>query len=236
METRGRGRPRASIPTRAGGNTRSEILDAAAELFTTPGFGATSTRQIADAVGVRQNVLYHHFASKDDLLGTLLEALIRPALDAARALSTYPAADAVDRAARLYALSLYDSQVLATWKWNLGVLFFLPEAHSPVFDSALNMRRALRQFHVDFAAEVADDTKSGAVDDHTFRLVESVANIRADGTLTPDSPRHLAVACLRLAGWTTDLDHVIDRANHLLENIAARITASAPLAGGQDLE
>lgn len=85
--------------------------------------------------GVRQNVLYHHFASKDDILGTLLEALIRPALDAACALSTCPTNDEVDRAARLYALSLYDSQVLATWKWNLGVPFFLPEAHSAVFDS-----------------------------------------------------------------------------------------------------
>ncbi|RYE41654.1 MAG: TetR/AcrR family transcriptional regulator [Hyphomicrobiales bacterium] len=228
METRGRGRPRASIPKRVGGSTRSEILDAAAELITTQGFGATSTRQIADAVGVRQNVLYHHFASKDDILGALLEALIRPALDAACALSTCPTNDAVDRAARLYALSLYDSQVLATWKWNLGVLFFLPEAHSAVFDSALNMRRALRQFHVDFAAEVADDADSGPVDDHTFRLVESVASIRADGRLTPDSPRHLAVACLRLAGWTTNLDHVTDRASQLLENVYSHITVTDP--------
>ncbi len=179
---------------------------------------------------MRQNVLYHHFASKDDILGTLLEALVRPALDAAGILSTHPADDALNRAARLYALSLYDATVLATWKWNLGVLFFLPEAHSAVFDSALTMRQALRQFHVDFAAEVAEDAGSGPVGDHTFRLVESVANIRADGKLAPDSPRQLAGSCLRLAGWTTSLDHVADRSGQLLATVDSAVTVTDPRA------
>src|ERR1700759_2661051 len=68
MHSDGRGRPRLERPRRAGKTARDEILDAAAELFTTGGYANTSTRRIADAVGVRQAALYHHFATKSDIL------------------------------------------------------------------------------------------------------------------------------------------------------------------------
>src|SRR4051812_22982394 len=72
MHTDGRGRPRLERPRRPGKTAREEILDAAAELFTTHGYSSTSTRRIADAVGMRQASLYHHFATKDDILDALL--------------------------------------------------------------------------------------------------------------------------------------------------------------------
>lgn len=53
--------------------TRDRILFAAGELFATRGFHATTTRQIADAVGIRQPSLFHHFASKDAIAEALLE-------------------------------------------------------------------------------------------------------------------------------------------------------------------
>ena len=68
----GPGRPRLTARRRPGGTARAEILDAAAELFTTRGFAATSTRHIAEAVGMRQASLYNHFATKDDILVCLL--------------------------------------------------------------------------------------------------------------------------------------------------------------------
>lgn len=217
----GRGRPRSASPTRQGRNTRAEILDAAAELITTQGFGPTTTRQIAEAVGVRQNVLYHHFGSKEQILGSLLEALVRPALEAAEVLADVQAHTEDQAAARLYALAYYDANVLATWRWNLGVLFALPEAHSAVFDPAHRMRAQLRQRYLEFTESVAAHTGVAVVADHSFRLVESVAAIRADGQLSADTPHELALGCLRLAGRLNKLTAVTGHASTLLKSLSA---------------
>jgi AcrR family transcriptional regulator len=66
--TRRRGRP----PGREGGETRRRLLDAALELFAAQGFDATTVRQIAEAVGVRDPAIYAHFASKQALYDALL--------------------------------------------------------------------------------------------------------------------------------------------------------------------
>ena len=58
-----------------GRDTRSEILDAALDLFALSGYFGTSMRQIARAVGVRESALYHHFPSKDAILEDLLGEL-----------------------------------------------------------------------------------------------------------------------------------------------------------------
>ena len=50
-------------------NSRNEaLLVAAAELFASQGFRATSMRDIAKAVNMLPGSIYYHFASKDDLL------------------------------------------------------------------------------------------------------------------------------------------------------------------------
>jgi AcrR family transcriptional regulator len=61
------GRPAA----RDARDTRRVILDAALDLFGDRGFHATSMRQLAAAVGVRESALYHHFASKEAILEAL---------------------------------------------------------------------------------------------------------------------------------------------------------------------
>ncbi|MHA6625657.1 TetR/AcrR family transcriptional regulator [Pseudonocardia sichuanensis] len=63
-----RGRP----PRREGPDTRTRLLDAALELFATQGFAATTVRQIAEAVGVRDPAIYAHFAGKQALYDALL--------------------------------------------------------------------------------------------------------------------------------------------------------------------
>ncbi|MFX8316426.1 helix-turn-helix domain-containing protein, partial [Acinetobacter baumannii] len=62
------GRPRLHTQRRPGVTARDEILDAASELFTTLGYTGTSTRTIAESVGIRQASLYHYFTTKDDIL------------------------------------------------------------------------------------------------------------------------------------------------------------------------
>ena len=49
-------------------NRRSELLHAAARLFVEKGFAATTTRDIADAVGMRSGSPFYHFRSKQELL------------------------------------------------------------------------------------------------------------------------------------------------------------------------
>lgn len=74
------GRPRHVVSTSAA-SPRDQVLDAAAELFVTRGFAATSTREIAEKVGIRQASLYYHFAGKDEILAELLQRSVRPTMD-----------------------------------------------------------------------------------------------------------------------------------------------------------
>lgn len=49
------------------------ILDAAAELFASAGFHATSTRKIAAAAGVAEGTVFHYFGSKHELMVAILD-------------------------------------------------------------------------------------------------------------------------------------------------------------------
>jgi AcrR family transcriptional regulator len=60
--------PVPEAPLSADKSTQERVLDTAAELFWTKGFGATTTREIAASLGIRQASLYHHVASKEKLL------------------------------------------------------------------------------------------------------------------------------------------------------------------------
>jgi len=54
--------------------TREKIISLALELFAQNGFSATSMRQIAKTVGIRESSIYNHFASKDEILEAVLSA------------------------------------------------------------------------------------------------------------------------------------------------------------------
>ncbi|MFT4125422.1 MAG: TetR/AcrR family transcriptional regulator [Gordonia sp. (in: high G+C Gram-positive bacteria)] len=171
----GRGRPRLVEPRRAAATAREEILDAAAELFTTRGYAGTSTRRIADAVGIRQASLYHHFATKDDILTALLRTTVEPQLERARVLldSGGPALD------RLLSLARFDMTELATARWNLGVLYLLPELRSGRFDEFNDARQDLAAAYETLASEaLGDPNDERAI--LPFRLVESVIVMRDD--------------------------------------------------------
>ncbi len=53
--------------------SRTAILDAALELFSHRGYGATSIRDIAGAAGVSTGSVYHHFEDKEAIFLALLE-------------------------------------------------------------------------------------------------------------------------------------------------------------------
>ena len=57
-------------------NTKQEIIHAALELFSVQGFEATSTAQIAGAVGIRKASLYSHFENKQAILNALVQEVL----------------------------------------------------------------------------------------------------------------------------------------------------------------
>jgi|GEM_PF-265505 len=198
----GRGRPRLTRPRRPGTTAREQILDAAAELFTNHGYASTSTRRIADEVGVRQASLYHHFATKDDIL----DALLAGTVDEALRLGAELLDGAGPAAQRLHTLAVADAHQLCTGRWNLGALYLLPELRTDRFQPFRQRRAELRDVYRRLSAAVIDECQGPSdAADLPFRLVESVVNTRSDDIeSTPAQPWVIAEAALRILGFDGD--------------------------------
>jgi AcrR family transcriptional regulator len=205
VRTAATGRPRLEDRRRPGDTARDEVLDAAGELFTTRGYAATSTRQIAGAVGIRQASLYHYFRTKDDILEALLTGTVTRPLAAYAGLSRLPIAPDV----RLHALTLADCRQLWDSPWNLGILYLLPEVRTERFARFHQQRRELRTRYRQLTrAVVADlptpgsDTLAADPDDEiVFLLTETLPNLRADGLGSLDQPLRTADLGLHVLGW-----------------------------------
>ncbi len=78
---RPRGRPRKTVLDRDDGNRRVALLRSAAKLFRRKGFDATSTRDIAAAVGMQSGSPFYHFESKGALLFAVMEEGMRSAIE-----------------------------------------------------------------------------------------------------------------------------------------------------------
>jgi AcrR family transcriptional regulator len=74
---------------------RAAIVEAAIRLFSERGFRGTTTRALADAVGVTEPVLYEHFKSKRDLYCAIIDTKSREGF-ARAAQELEPYADARD--------------------------------------------------------------------------------------------------------------------------------------------
>lgn len=222
MSSDGRGRPRLEKPRRPGRTPRDEILDAAAELFTEHGYANTSTRRIADAVGMRQASLYHHFATKDDILDALLAGTVEAPLQLAAEL----AAEGGPVVQQLYTLIVSDVAQLCRGAWNLGALYLLPELRVDRFAQFRRRRAELRERYRALAAAVIADC-GGPADavDLPFRLVESAINRRSDdGACPPEQPWISADGALRALGWGGDFATVRTAAETRLALHTAAVT------------
>ncbi|GIE76942.1 TetR family transcriptional regulator [Actinoplanes philippinensis] len=177
---------------------REEILDAAAELFAQRGYAATSTRLIAETVGIRQASLYYHFPNKEQILAELLEATVRPSLTYAEELS----AKDLPPATALRDLVEYDVGVLVGARWNIGILYALPEIATEPF---ARFRRERDQLRLAYRAlvEAAGPETAGITGDLVFGLVESVIGMRRDlpGLPAPEQLQEaIGAAAIRLLG------------------------------------
>lgn len=189
------GRPRAMARKDDGRTAREQILDAAAELFASRGYAATSTRDIAERAGIRQASLYYHVDGKPQLLLELLDASVRPTLDGLEDLLAEP-----DPAAALHALAMRDVRTLLDAPHNLAVLYLTPELSAPEFTAIREARAQLRTAYESLAERI------GGAEDAVFRgaaclqLVEMVIELRQRGAVPGDAAQRIADACVQIAG------------------------------------
>jgi AcrR family transcriptional regulator len=215
------GRPRLHAQRRPGTTARDEILDAAGELFTTLGYAATSTRTIAESVGIRQASLYHYFKTKDDILCALLSQTVTPTLAIIPDLQD--AEPAMTDTQQLHALAAFDGAQLLGGRWNLGALYLLPELRDAKLEPFFSDRERLRRHYLRLSLSVVGHTGvDDAAADLPFRLVESLVNMWS----TPPGPQrsrlpiHVADACLRVLGVPDDDARALrDRTERVLRTV-----------------
>ncbi|OYO03372.1 TetR/AcrR family transcriptional regulator [Enemella evansiae] len=68
------GKPRRVV--KSADQRRSDLMDAALEVFASKGFERTTVDDIADAAGAGKGTFYRHFTSKDHLLGALWQRYV----------------------------------------------------------------------------------------------------------------------------------------------------------------
>lgn len=67
-----------STKQRRRGDTRRRIQDVALALFAEQGYEKTSLREIAERLDVTKAALYYHFKTKEEILVSIFEGLVRP--------------------------------------------------------------------------------------------------------------------------------------------------------------
>ncbi|MCU1527163.1 MAG: TetR family transcriptional regulator [Frondihabitans sp.] len=188
-------------------------MDAAARLFVDRGFTATSTRSIADEVGIRQSSLYYHFPNKESILEALLLRTVEYSTKAMRLLEKSSAPAPV----RLWCLIAFDVNQLVTAPHNVGTLYLLPETRQHGFSSFRDEREVLRNFYASLITQCLQQESSRAsamqprvtgssleaLIDIVFGMVESVIAIRADRPREQPDELVLAIAggCMRVLGF-----------------------------------
>ena len=195
------GRPRHVPEIDSKLSPRDQILDVCARLFTQYGYAATSTRDIADAVGIRQASLYYHFAGKPGILEELLARTVRPTLDQLDKIDTV--AEEHGAASALYALVMIDTGTLAAAPHNCGRLPSFPDVCSQEEAKPYRLiHRDLVNAYARLAVRVAGYDIRGALLAH---LVEVVVTNRVEGLTVDEHERHtVARTVLRACGASNE--------------------------------
>lgn len=216
----GSGRPRL-IPYTGSASPRDQILDATARLFVERGFAATSTREIADAVGIQQATIYHYFSGKDGILSELLQCSVRPTVDKIAEIEAMVPPET--HATALYLLALVDVTTLAAAPHNIGLLSRLSDVnHNPVYAEFRTARGELVRAYGRLGAcisrpAVVDLVGQRQLGEILIQVVDATINLRSAGESIDERAAHaLAATCLRICGSDD-------------EQILAACAAAAPL-------
>jgi len=185
-DRRGPGRPRSAPKAGSETSTRDEILTAAATLFSQQGYERTTTRQIAELVGIKQASLYYHFSDKSSIVLALLDGTVSPSVAFSEWLSTIEASPE----ARLFSLARFDLDTIIGDPWNMHVLFRIPDIAASEEASDQAELTALQSRYTGLARECRDrfaPADGGVADSDltlVFGLVEGIVNQRYWGDVS----------------------------------------------------
>ncbi|KAA9106040.1 TetR/AcrR family transcriptional regulator [Microbacterium rhizomatis] len=163
----------------SGGGGRERILRAASRLFLSQGYAATSTRDIALAAGIRQPSLYHHFATKADILHAVALATVEPSLRKAEELAADEKLQPFDRL-----MALVDFDVRLLWESDRSSSAFALVAQGTVveMDGPIDRFSELQWFYRSFIigsspgwGDLSGDGLVGVI----FSMIEGVVFRRA---------------------------------------------------------
>src|SRR5512147_1443061 len=65
--------PHVRVPAE---DRRQQIIEVARDLFASRGFEGTTTRQLAEEIGINEALLFRHFSTKEDLYWAVLQHMI----------------------------------------------------------------------------------------------------------------------------------------------------------------
>ena len=202
------GRPRAN-PRPLQHPPEEEILLVASRLFAQKGFAGTSTREIAEAAGLRQPSLFHYYARKECILEALLS---RIGLWASRLVENVMSLRA-DAVTKLYRLVYDDVHGMCAAPYPVAAILLLPEVQSPNFPEFWGHHQQLSRL----SRKLIDEgIRDGSLTCDNPTLAALVLQGMTNGALTssPDSSRlspeetAAQVANLELRTLLTDPRHL----------------------------
>jgi AcrR family transcriptional regulator len=180
------------------GYDRDEVLEVAVRAFNEFGYDATSMGTLAERLGLSKSAVYHHFASKEQLL----EAALDQGLGALEGVLTEPGAREGSPAARLRFVLDHAVHVLVERLPYVTLLLRL-RGNTPVERAALDRRRefdrAVTALVVEArdAGELRDDIDPRVAERLLFGMINSIVEwYRPEG---PEDARRLAADVLAFA-------------------------------------
>jgi AcrR family transcriptional regulator len=161
---------------RAGQVTRDQLLEAAAKLFRTQGYNATSTRELSEALGLQKASLYHHIRGKEDLLFSICTV------------SLAHIQSAVEKA---MAATPLESRLQAMIDAHLEAALTDRDMHA-------TMLAEFGKLSADRQSEVRQER-----DRHAAMFRETITEAQDKGLIRKEIPaRYLTLALLNLLNWT----------------------------------
>lgn len=142
------------------GGTRQQILLHAARLFGQRGYYGTTTRDIADAVGIRQPSLFYHFSAKHQILAELVDADLRQTMERLQEARRLDAS----WAERFHYFLTVSSRDYLTLPYDARGYYSDAIFTEPEFEE---QRSEIERFH-----QVTRDFVSAGIDAGEFRLVD----------------------------------------------------------------
>ncbi|MBN9631970.1 MAG: TetR family transcriptional regulator [Actinobacteria bacterium] len=191
---------RTAEPLRRGrpGYDQRGILEVAVAAFNEHGYDATSIGMLAERLGLSKSAIYHHVASKDELLALALDEALDGLEGALRA-----AEEAPGTAADRLALVLREAVLVLADRLPYVTLLLRVRGNTEVERGALQRRRAFDHAVAALVAEARDEGALRADADPAVvaRLLFGMINSLTEwydpaGALTPDD---LADTILALA-------------------------------------